>query len=114
MVMIYPREGAAAHTHPAALVEANWVTDEQREAAQMWIAFLREDEQQRQFMHEGFRPSTQLPVGCPICSDYGVQTNGPKIWIDPNHIPPKVGQQAVAAWVTLRTRAWWSSSSIRR
>jgi len=98
MVMIYPREGAAAHTHPAALVKANWVTDEQREAAQMWIAFLREDEQQRQFMQEGFRPSTQLPVGCPICADYGVQTNGPKIWIDPNHIPPKVGQQAVAAW----------------
>ena len=98
MVMIYPREGAAAHTHPAALVKANWVTDEQREAAQMWIAFLRDDEQQRQLMQEGFRPSTQLPVGCPICADYGVQANGPKIRIDPNHIPPNVGRQAVAAW----------------
>jgi Ca-activated chloride channel family protein len=98
MVMIYPREGAAVHTHPAALVEANWVTDEQREAAQTWIDFLHEDEQQRQFMQEGFRPSTQLPVGCPICTDYGVQPNGPKTWIDANRIPPKVGQQAVAAW----------------
>ncbi len=98
MVMIYPREGAAAHTHPAALVDADWLSAEQREAAQAWIAFLREDEQQREFMKEGFRPSTQLAAGCPICPDHGLQTNGPKARIDPNRIPPKVGQQAVAAW----------------
>jgi hypothetical protein len=98
MVMIYPREGAAAHTHPAALVQHEWVSAEQREAAQRWIAFLREDEQQREFMQQGFRPATRLAVGCPICPDHGLQTGGPKARIDPNRVPPAVGQQAVAAW----------------
>jgi Ca-activated chloride channel family protein len=98
LVMIYPREGSAAHTHPAAAVLADWVSAEQREAAQAWVAFLREDEQQRVFMDEGFRPATGLAVGCPICPEFGLQISGPKTRIDPSHIPPKVGQQAVAAW----------------
>jgi len=98
MVMIYPREGAVAHTHPAAGVRADWVTPEQREAAEAWIAFLREDAQQRVFMEQGFRPVTGLPVGCPICPAFGLQTSGPKMRVDPNRIPPAVGERAVAAW----------------
>ena len=92
--MIYPREGAAAHTHPAALVQEDWVSAEQREAAQAWMAFLRQDEQQREFMSEGFRPSTEVAVACPICPDHGLQTSGPKVRIDPNRVPPSVGQRA--------------------
>lgn len=98
MVMIYPREGATSHTNPAAQVNADWVSQEQREAREAWVAFLREDAQQRVFMDEGFRPSTALPLGCPICPAFGVQPSGPRVRIDPNRIPPKVGGQAVASW----------------
>jgi Ca-activated chloride channel family protein len=98
MVMIYPREGAVAHTHPAAGVRADWVTPEQREAAEAWIGFLREDAQQRVFMEQGFRPVTRLPLSCPICPAFGLQTNGPKMRVDPNQISPAVGESAVAAW----------------
>jgi Ca-activated chloride channel family protein len=98
MVMIYPREGAVAHTHPAAGVRADWVTPEQREAAEAWIAFLHEDAQQRVFMEQGFRPVTRLPVSCPICPTFGLQTSGPKTRVDPNRIPPAVAERAVAAW----------------
>ncbi len=98
MVMIYPREGATAHNHPAAALLADWVTPEQREAAEAWIAFLREDAQQRVFMEAGFRPFGRLPVGCPICPAFGLQASGPKMRIDPNRISPAVGEQTVAAW----------------
>jgi Ca-activated chloride channel homolog len=98
MVMIYPREGATSHTNPAAGVRADWVTPEQREAAEVWIAFLRQDAQQRVLLDQGFRPVTGLSAGCPICPAFGLQTAGPKVRIDPNRIPPAVGEQTVAAW----------------
>ncbi|TAK21268.1 MAG: VWA domain-containing protein [Chloroflexota bacterium] len=98
MVMIYPREGATEHTHPAAAVRADWVTEEQREAALRWIAFIREDPRQRILVDRGFRPSTRLAVGCPICPSFGLQPTGPRVRIDPSRIPPRVGEQAVAAW----------------
>ena len=71
MVMIYPREGSTANTHPAALVRAPWVDGDQEEGARRWIQFLSEDRQQAAFMEQGFRPATQLPLGCPICGQYG-------------------------------------------
>ena len=48
-------------------------------------------------MDEGFRPSTGLQVGCPICPDFGLQKDEPKA-LDPTRIPPKVGEQTVATW----------------
>jgi Ca-activated chloride channel family protein len=98
MVMIYPREGAPAHTHPAAEVLADWVTGEQRAAGRIWLAYLRADPQQQTFMGQGFRPSTQLAVACPICPAFGVQTDPPKSRIDLGLMPASVGEQAVAAW----------------
>lgn len=97
MVMIYPREGSTAHTHPAAPVRADWVTDEQAEAARKWIAFLREDAQQAAFMEEGFRPATALPLRCPICGRYGLDPRLPKA-IDPSTILPPVAQRIVDSW----------------
>lgn len=97
MVMIYPREGSTAHTHPAAPLRADWVTDEQAEAARRWIAFLREDAQQSVLMDEGFRPATALPVRCPICGQYGLDPKVPKA-IDPSAILPPVAQRMVDSW----------------
>ena len=62
VVMIYPKEGSAEHNHSASIPEAPWVTDEEREAAGIWIDYLRQDEQQRAFMTAGFRPVTGAPA----------------------------------------------------
>lgn len=97
MVMIYPREGSTAHTHPAAPVRADWVTDEQAEAARKWIVFLRDDTQQSVLMDEGFRPATGLPLRCPICGQYGLDPKLPKS-IDPSAILPPVAQRMVDSW----------------
>jgi len=98
MVMLYPREGATAHTHAAAVVQADWATAEQSEAAQTWIAFLREDAQQSAFMDAGFRPATALPLRCPICGQYGMDPRVPKASIDPNRVDPPVTQRIVESW----------------
>ena len=64
LVMIYPKEGSVRNSNPAGIVDARWVTDEEREAAREWVDFLREDEQQQTFMDSGFRPTSgsQLSV----------------------------------------------------
>jgi Ca-activated chloride channel homolog len=98
MVMLYPREGAAAFTHPAAPVQADWVTAEQAEAARKWISFLQEDAQQSAFMDEGFRPATALALRCPICGQFGIDPRAPKVTVNPNAVPPAVGEWIVESW----------------
>ena len=70
MVFIYPKEGSTAHNHSANVLQADWVTAEQKEAAQIWIAFLREDAQQLAFMGEGFRPATGIAYVPPAGSKF--------------------------------------------
>jgi Ca-activated chloride channel family protein len=77
LVMIYPSKGATVHTSAAAIALGDWVTPEQHEAARRWVAFLREDAQQRTFMEWGFRPGTDLPLGCPVCPSYGITPKPP-------------------------------------
>ena len=75
MVMIYPKEGAMPRTNCACIVLEDWVTDEHVDAAQRWIAFIREDRQQRAFMAAGFRPGTDMSIDGPeskINARYGL------------------------------------------
>jgi hypothetical protein len=100
MVMLYPREGSTAHTHPAAVLRAWWVSNAQAEGARKWIDFLREDTQQAAFMDEGFRPAAgrAVPLRCPICGQYGIDPKGPRATINPSTIPPGVAQRIVESW----------------
>jgi len=60
--MIYPKEGSAEHNHSASVPDVPWVDDEQREAAGIWIEYLRQDERQRAFSTAGFRPVNGMPA----------------------------------------------------
>jgi ABC-type sulfate transport system substrate-binding protein len=44
--------------HPFAILDAEWVTPEQQEAARLFRDFLLEDEQQREALKSGFRPTS--------------------------------------------------------
>lgn len=63
MVMIYPKEGGLTRSNCACIVTADWVTDLQKEAAQQWIDYLREEPQQRELMRHGFRNVIDLVLG---------------------------------------------------
>jgi Ca-activated chloride channel family protein len=76
MVMIYPKEGSMVRNNIAGMVQAPWVTPEQHEAAEKWVDYLLQDEQQRAFLADGFRPATDLSVtgpGSKISGKYGLE-----------------------------------------
>ena len=98
MVMIYPKEGSMPRNNCACIVQADWVTGEQVEAAQRWIDFLLEDEQQRSFMAAGFRPATDLPLTDPISDDYGLDPTKPRKVLNPSLIKPEVAAAIDQSW----------------
>jgi len=49
--------------HPAAVLQAEWVTEKQKEAARKWLAFLRSRPMQERALMFGFRPADpSLPI----------------------------------------------------
>ncbi len=98
MVMIYPNEGAIIHRHSAFIVNADFVSDDQREAARQWIAFLREEQQQRAFMQEGFRRTTPGPCISPLGSPFSPCANTPTTIIYPDKVEPEVAAAILKAW----------------
>jgi hypothetical protein len=90
VVMIYPKEGSLLRENCACLVKADWVTDEQREAAEEWVKYLRADAQQRSIMEAGFRPGTDLAVADPISPKYGLNPATPKKVLYAERVQPQV------------------------
>jgi Ca-activated chloride channel family protein len=98
MVMIYPKEGSLLRDNCACRVQASWVTAEQAEAAELWVSFLRADEQQRSFLEAGFRPGTDMAVGAPFGADYGLDPREPAKVLYSERVDPAVGAAIDAAW----------------
>ena len=101
MVMIYPKEGSMARNNCACIVNADWVTEEQVEAAEMWIDFMLEDKQQRVFMASGFRPTAGLPLDDPsskVTSEFGLDMTKPTKELNPELIAPEVAAEIDRSW----------------
>lgn len=72
LVAIYPREGTFWENHPTGIVNADWVTPEQREAATKLVAFATSREQQQKALQYGYRPTdATIPLGAPIDAAHG-------------------------------------------
>jgi Ca-activated chloride channel family protein len=79
VVAIYPKEGTFWSNHPYAILNAPWVTDEQREAAEDFEAFLLEEAQQRKAIELGFRPADpSIPLSAPLDAQHGVDPTQPQ------------------------------------
>ena len=105
MVMIYPKEGSMPRNNCACIVDADWVTEEQKEAARRWIDFIREDEQQRAFMEAGFRPGTDLDLNYPgskISSEFGLDPSQPTKVLNPSLTRPEVAAAIDTAWADVK------------
>ncbi len=101
MVMIYPKEGTMARNNCACFVQAEWVTQEQNEAAQKWVAFLLLDEQQRKFMEKGFRPARDHLLTDPaskITAEYGLDAMIQVEEYSPQKIDPSVAAAIDDSW----------------
>lgn len=98
MVMMYPEEGATWHSHPAAVVDAQWVSGDERDAATEWIEYLRADDRQSRFMKAGFRPGTDLPLSAPISARFGADPKQPRTELRTNRTDPAVIRDVVDSW----------------
>jgi Ca-activated chloride channel family protein len=61
LVAVYPEEGTLYSDNPLAVLNADWVTDQQRAGAADFGDWLREPEQQEEFNNAGFRTLDNQP-----------------------------------------------------
>ncbi len=79
VVAIYPKEGTFWSNHPYVILDAPWVTAEQREAAQLFERFLLDRPQQLQAIAYGFRPADPaIPLTTPLDVQHGVDPRQPQ------------------------------------
>ncbi|MGQ9632280.1 MAG: substrate-binding domain-containing protein [bacterium] len=78
LVAIYPSEGTFISNHPIATVNAEWVTEEEKKAAEIYQNFLLEKEQQAKAMQYGLRPAdNEVALSSPIDASHGVDPSQP-------------------------------------
>jgi Ca-activated chloride channel family protein len=79
VVAIYPKEGTFWSDHPYAILNAPWVTAEQKEGAKDFETFLLDKPQQLKAIELGFRPADpSVPLSAPLDADHGVDVQQPK------------------------------------
>jgi Ca-activated chloride channel family protein len=79
VVAIYPSEGTFWSDHPFTILNAPWVDEELRAAAEMYRDYLLATPQQERALEFGFRPaSLDVEIGAPIVPEHGVDPNEPQ------------------------------------
>jgi Ca-activated chloride channel family protein len=97
LVAIYPKEGTLFSDNPFIVLDADWVTDSQREGAERFGEYLQEPENQERVLEFGFRPGNPaVAVGAPIVAANHVDPDQPKTTLE---VPdPEVMVEALARW----------------
>lgn len=104
LVALYPKEGTFWHEHPFAIPQADWVTDDQRAAAQVFTEYIRSEPVQEKVMESGFRPANpNVKIGYPIVKELGVDPNQPKTILE---VPdPEVVAAVQSSWQFVKKQA---------
>jgi Ca-activated chloride channel family protein len=83
LVALYPKEGTFWHEHPFGIVNADWVTPEQREAARRFTQYVLSVPVQQSIMECNFRPpNPDVELGFPFVEENGVTVEGPTTILD--------------------------------
>ena len=104
LVAIYPKEGTLFSDNPLFILNAPWVTADQRLASGAFASYVRLPENQRRVLEFGFRPgNAAVAVAAPISAANGVDPNEPKAALD---VPePKVLVGLLDRWAEQRKGA---------
>lgn len=79
VVAIYPKEGTFWSNHPYCILNAPWVSEEQKAAAKLFEDFLLARPQQLTAISYGFRPADpSIPLTSPLDPNHGVDPIQPK------------------------------------
>jgi Ca-activated chloride channel family protein len=83
LVAIYPVEGTFWSDHPYAVLDAAWVSAEQKEGAQKFLAFLKTRAAQERALDLGFRPAdTAIATRAPIDREHGADPKQPQTLLE--------------------------------
>lgn len=79
LVAIYPEEGTLYSDSPFIVLDAEWVTPEQKAAAALFEEFVQLPENQAKVLEYGFRPNNpNVPLADPISAEFGVDPSQPQ------------------------------------
>lgn len=119
LVAIYPKEGTYWETHPAGIVQAEWVTADQQEGARLFLDFLLSPEQQARTSRFGYRPAlTGVGLTAPFDAAHGVDPEAPRkeleyvsedLFLRANELWHAVKKKA-AVWLLLDTSSSMSGA----
>lgn len=104
LVAIYPTEGTLFSDNPLYVLDAPWVTPEQKQAAALFEAYVQQPANQAKVLEFGFRPSNpEVPVAAPIEAAFGVDPRQPQAVLD---VPsPEVMVRLLDNWAEQRKSA---------
>jgi Ca-activated chloride channel family protein len=102
LVAVYPKEGTLLSDNPFVILDAQWVDDATKQAAQGFLSFLQKPEQQRQFQRFAFRDFDGKP-GSEISQANGMIPDQPQAVLSPPS--PAVLDLVLKSWTELRKRA---------
>lgn len=79
LVAVYPTEGTFWSDHPYTVLDAPWVGDEEKAAAQAFLGFLRAKPAQQAALAAGFRPGDpSIAMDAPLDLAHGVDPKQPQ------------------------------------
>ncbi len=104
LVSIYPSEGTLFSDNPFFVLDADWVSDDERAAATSFERFVQEPANQKKVLAYGFRPGNpSVGVSDPIVRRNGVDPDQPQTLLD---VPaPEVMVGLLDQWATNRKSA---------
>ena len=104
LVAIYPEEGTLFSDSPYIVLDADWVSDEEQDAAAVFADYVQRPENQRRVLEFGFRPGNPaVAVGEPITEEFGVDPDQPATTLE---VPsPEVLIGALDRWADQRKPA---------
>lgn len=101
LVAVYPNEGSMWSDNPAVVLNADWVTPEQKTAADAFVKFLHTKEAQEALPQYGFRPlDDSVDVGEYLNSDVGIDPAQPAVSLP--QPAPEVVSAAIDQWTQIR------------
>lgn len=104
LVAIYPDEGTLYSDNPMIILDAEWVSGDEKAAAARFVEFVQLPENQEKVLDFGFRPGNpDVTVGAPIDESNGLDPTQPQTLLDVP--PPAVTVSILDAWDTQRKSA---------
>ena len=83
LVSIYPKEGTLFSDNPLFILDAPWVTEEQKQGAALFQQFVTQPENQAKVLAFGFRPGNpSVAIGDPITPENGADPNQPQTLLE--------------------------------